>query len=637
METTASSPPQAGPIEPGTTLGGRFVVERTATEDAVGRVLAARDSKTGKAIALRIIGAHVLGDPTRAKVLREECRAIAGMTHRHLVATYGVGKAPTGEHFVACEWVEGAPLSAIIAQRAAEGRHVSLRGAHAVIAQVAEALAKIHEKTSHGAVRPSVVWVDGSGRAKLGDAGVGRAVVRAAGPAALGDKEQACLAPEVKAGADPGPAADVFGVGALLYELLTGKSPADGFVPPSQVHPEATTAIDEILLTCLAPQPDERFETPAELTQVLATLVSHGSTVPPESDFGVATQAGGAVASPPSPAAASEPASQGASASAGNDAERPQVGARVSIHEPFRPSLAEAPAAPAQAAEVDLGALLSKITENDAPRWMVVKDRLDHGPFSGRELVELIAKGEVRGNHRLMNMDTGERQPVVEWPDFAEFVQQYEIKKRAEDHRSQLMASEKAETRSTVFKLGVAAAVVGVLLLGGLTFLLTREAATEEEIAEADLVDLYERGEVEITGTAGVLPEPKAGRRGSRRRGGAGGSGMSYEDAMNQAVELGDVNSGGGEQQLSPSTVASVMNKHINKFFTCVSQELRSGGQLGKVQIDLAIAGSGQVLGASARTGSASFQSCIAAKARSVRFPSFSAPRMGARYSFSVD
>ncbi|MFW5876753.1 MAG: hypothetical protein ACOCXM_08450, partial [Myxococcota bacterium] len=340
---------------------------------------------------------------------------------------------------------------------------------------------------------------------------------------------------------------------------------------------------------------------------------------------------------PAAPAPAAPAPAAPAPAAATPDAERPQVGARVSIHEPFRPSLADAPEAPSQAAEVDLSDLLAKITENDAPRWMVVKDRLDHGPFSGRELVKLILEGEVLGEHGLLNMDTGERKKVEQWPDFLEFVQQYRIKKRAEDHKQQLAASEKAETRSNVFKIGVAAAIVGVLLLGGLTFLLTRGATEEEEVAEADLADLYDQGDVKVEGSAGVLQPGRGGGRRAKGGGGSGGSGTSYEEAMNQAVEMGDINSAGGQKQLSSGTVASVMDKHINKFFGCVSQELRKGEKLGKVQIDLAIEGSGKVLGASAQPGSSEFQSCIAAKARAVKFPSFSAPRMGARYSFSVE
>ena len=85
------------------------------------------------------------------------------------------------------------------------------------------------------------------------------------------------------------------------------------------------------------------------------------------------------------------------------------------------------------------------------------------------------------------------------------------------------------------------------------------------------------------------------------------------------------------------SDIQGVMDRRLNSLFGCVSQELRSGGRLGSVQIDLAILGSGQVAGASVSSGSASFKRCIVGKVRQISFPSFPAPRMGARYSFDVN
>jgi hypothetical protein len=105
---------------------------------------------------------------------------------------------------------------------------------------------------------------------------------------------------------------------------------------------------------------------------------------------------------------------------------------------------------------------------------------------------------------------------------------------------------------------------------------------------------------------------------------------------MNQAMEL-NMGKAGGERQLTSSDVAGVMNRELNRMFGCVGEELRHGGKLGKVVIDLAILGSGRVSGASVNSGSASFQRCIANKLKDVHFPDFPAPRMGARYSFSVD
>ena len=105
---------------------------------------------------------------------------------------------------------------------------------------------------------------------------------------------------------------------------------------------------------------------------------------------------------------------------------------------------------------------------------------------------------------------------------------------------------------------------------------------------------------------------------------------------MNRAVEM-DMGKAGGERQLTSADVAGVMNHKLNSLFGCVGQELRGGGRLSMVRIDLAIAGSGTVMGASVNAGSPAFQRCIAGKVRSIKFPSFPAPRMGARYSFSVD
>ena len=110
-----------------------------------------------------------------------------------------------------------------------------------------------------------------------------------------------------------------------------------------------------------------------------------------------------------------------------------------------------------------------------------------------------------------------------------------------------------------------------------------------------------------------------------------------HEAFMRQAMELGDVSKGGGERQLRTSDIQAVMDRKLNSLFGCVSQELRAGRRLGNVQIDLAIMGSGRVAGASVSSGSGEFKRCIVGKVRQVSFPSFPAPRMGARYSFSVN
>ncbi len=658
--------PGGGHTAPGAVVGGRFEIERAVSEDALGAVLAAKDTKTGKAIALRMLPASLIAGAAASEGLRAGVRTAAALPHKNLVAAFGAGQDPHAGWYVASEWAEGPLLTQIVDFRRASGLGgTSVRGAIEVAMQVCAALTAAHVKTVHGGVRPSVLWVAKNGRVKLGDLGVTRSLLKTSGAKAFGEAEQAWLAPEVKADAAPDARSDVFGVGALLYAMLTGRSPSEEFIAPSKAHPDGTAAIDQLLLKCLASDPAQRFATTEEVRAALAPLAAeappaanddffHTEAETHEFDIDVgsihphATAAAAAVPAFPKP-----PAAPRAPSMPGVPDGRPKVGQRVAASEQFRVSMpgavapmpaqaqaqANAPTAPASAL-VDLGSLLAKITENDAPRWMVVKDNLDHGPFSGRELVQSILRGEVLDTHGLLNMDTGERRKVREFPEFVEFLEQYKLRKVEAEEKVALNRSETVQKAGNAAKLLIALGVLAVVGLGVGIFVATRQHQTSEHVADSNLADLYERGQINITGTAGILPPPPrgAGRRGGGHGGGGGAGGMSYEDAMNQAVNLGDVSGGGGgERQLTPQDVAGVMNRNINSLFSCVSAELRSGGSLSNVQIDLAIAGSGQVLGASSRQGSASFQACIGSRARSIHFPTFPAPRMGARYSFSVD
>jgi hypothetical protein len=301
------------------------------------------------------------------------------------------------------------------------------------------------------------------------------------------------------------------------------------------------------------------------------------------------------------------------------------------------------PAAPPVAVAVDFGDLMAKLTENDAPRWMVNKGGMDHGPFAARELIKHIVEGELADNSTLFNMDTGERKPPIEWPELAPFVEQYKLRQEEKAHAAALAKSTSIERRGNVAKVLIVAGAVGVALMIGGGYLMSRQAAEKREAsANIDLAEMFESGSVKIKGTAGILQHvARSGggkRSGTSSGGGANPGGFSsYEDAMNQAVELGDATKGGGERQLTSADVQGVMDKKLNSLFSCVSEELRRGGKLGTVRIDLAIVGSGNVAGASINTGSGAFKGCIAGKVRSIKFPSFPAPRMGARYAFDVN
>lgn len=671
--TAARIAPSSSGLEPGTVIGGRFEVDRNVGDDAIGTIVAARDQKTQRPVALRVLDARLLAQPDAIETLRAEIKAVSAITHRNIVTTFGMGVEKSGVRFVACEWLEGQPLTIVVARKNAEGEKLSLRGAYNVVAHVANALAAAHEADlCHGALRPAVVWISKAGRVKVAEFGIARAILGSAGAAALGPTEQPFLAPEVRGGRDPDIRTDVFGIGGLLYTMLTGRSAGEDFIPPSAAHPEAGPDIDAIVLKCLAADPFARFASPEEVRAALSPHCAGGesdaetgklgidididvdmavSEIPPASKAASVGMPSNlrAPAAPvmhavpaQKPATAQKPAAPKPAApipklAPSTQAKAPQIGARVSIHEEFRASIPQ-PEAVIRPSEVDLGKLVHQITENDAARWMVEKDRLDHGPFAGRELINMIASGEVLGDHSLLNMDTGMRKPVCEYPEFVEFVEQYRLKKAALDEKSAIASAAKVEKASNTAKFMVASGVIAsILLLVGVYFL-TRESEQTRTVADADLADLYERGDVQIEGSAGILPDPprgSGGRRSGARRAG-GGAGTSYEDAMNQVVEIGDATRSGGEGRLSPAQVVGAMNSRINTLFSCVSEELRGGRTLGRVRVDLAIAGTGQVLGSSVRAGSPEFQRCVQQRVAAVRFPSFGAPRMGASYTFDA-
>ena len=110
---------------------------------------------------------------------------------------------------------------------------------------------------------------------------------------------------------------------------------------------------------------------------------------------------------------------------------------------------------------------------------------------------------------------------------------------------------------------------------------------------------------------------------------------ISYDEAMQRPVEVGDATDACPERQLTDSQVVEEMDRHLDEMFErCVVSEYQRGGRLDTVTIDIAILGDGSVQGATVSPGSPRFQSCIVGVVEDVKFPEFSAPRMGARYQF---
>ncbi|MBI2895422.1 MAG: serine/threonine protein kinase [Deltaproteobacteria bacterium] len=684
-------------LAPGTLVGGRFEIQSAWGQATVGEAHRAVDRKTGKGLAIRTLPTESFKAGPELDELRANVKLAATLTHKNIVATLGMGIEPSGLVFVATELVEGRTLREVLADRKASGSTFAVRAAYNVVAHVCNAVGYAHAKLVHGAVCPTSIVVSRAGRVKLGDFGVLGALRPAERQRLLqASGQSAYLAPEALASPGPsGPGADLYAVGVLLFELLAGRPPASpsermgSLLAASGVGPE----LDAVLARAMAPTPAQRFGTAAELKAVLHDIAERavsaagsagqeagidiefdieptgehrtpppraagGFTAPPE--HGIAGERGASGAEPlPAPPSAGQPpaplppsapggervpltpaapaVAPGPTATAdGPVPAPPRVGARVRVDEEFRPSAAPAPASAERASVVDLGALLSDLSSQDAERWMVQKDKLDHGPFNARELMQQIMRGEVLEEHVLVNMDTGERKKLREWHEFKAFAEEYKVRKAKQDAQEALARVVTSEKRGLAFKLMIIAIVLAVIGAGVGIFFVTRETGGSGTHTPDELADLFAAGQIAVTGTAGILPAPPRTYRrpgGPRPAGvpGAGGGALSYEDAMNQAVDLGDVERGGGEQTLSAAQVAGTMNGNIRRFARCIGID----PSVRSVSMSLAIAGSGQIVGASVNQGSPAFRQCVASAARSIRMSPFSAPRMGASYNFS--
>ena len=610
-EGIASTRPEPSGLHPGAVVGGRFEVIDQIDEDPQAVVWSAKDQQTKRAILVRVIRPELVSSET-APDFREACRTAATLSHRNIARVFGVGRTPKGEHFIAGEWIDGTRLSDFIQER--NGDPISLRGIYNVVAHLCSALSYAHEKGPHGTLRPSIVWVTRGGRVKVHDFGVGQVLLGAAGSDAFKSTDHACLAPEVKRGEPATPQTDVFGIGAILYELLTTRSPGSDFVAPSHVRDDIPAAMDGILFQCLAPDPKDRFDSPEAVRNALLPFVTEANSLPPPADVGVGVDIDlGSVLPPP-------------------DLEIPMFS--------LVPLAPQQPLAPPPAPKRGLMSMINQLSADTKQRWMVAQDKMDHGPFNARELIERLNVGGFSGDDLTFNADTGERKALREWPEFRDFILQREHQDTTAAEQAARVNAHRSEKRSSAMKWLIAASLIGLVVISVGGFLLSRSSDIREA-ASTELGDLFKLGKI-TTGEAGLLPDPPAKRR---KRGSSAappakrnGGFFSYNEAMSQAMEIGDASQGGGEGRLTGSQVASVMNRNLNRFYgKCVIPEVKSGGKPGNVKVDLAIAGNGSVMGTTVHGGSAGFQGCMGQQIKSVHFPTFGAPRMGARYSFTVN
>lgn len=288
-------------LEPETRLGP-YVVESPLGAGGMGNVYRARDTRLDRTVALKILAPHVAADPALRDRLHHEARAISRLNHPHICALYDVGDAELAPgqsvHFLVLELIEGESLADLIARGP-----LPFDRALAYAVQIADAVSAAHRAgVVHGDLKPANIMISPAG-VKLLDFGVARAV---AAPGASGWTDgttgtQALaagavvgtlhyLSPEQLEGREPDVRTDVHACGAVVYEMLTGRRTFDGdsaaaviaaivrHIPPpvSSVVPGAPSALDHVVATCLAKNPDERWQHAGDLMRELKWIAAGG-------------------------------------------------------------------------------------------------------------------------------------------------------------------------------------------------------------------------------------------------------------------------------------------------------------------------------------------------------------------------
>jgi serine/threonine protein kinase len=264
---------------------GRFKVIDELGRGAMGVVYRAQDSALGRTVAIKTIaltGSAAERDVHEARFL-QEARAAGSIGHPSIITIYDVGREGDTA-FIAMELLEGRDLRDMI-------HDVSLMPSRsvAIAAAVAEGLAFAHERgVVHRDIKPGNIMILPDGRVKIMDFGIARLhepSVKTQTGVLLGSPQY--MAPEQIVGQAFDHRADIFSLGLVLYEMLTGAKPFQGedipelmfkvanmpATPPSHIAPDLPPVIDYIVARALKKRPDERYASAAEMAKDLRDAV----------------------------------------------------------------------------------------------------------------------------------------------------------------------------------------------------------------------------------------------------------------------------------------------------------------------------------------------------------------------------
>jgi len=272
---------------------GRYRVVRKLGTGGMANVYLAEDQELGRSVAIKMLDERHSQDEQFVERFRREAKNAAGLSHPNIVSIYDRGQAE-GTYYIAMEYLEGRTLKELLIARGPTPLAVAIDYAR----QILSALGFAHRHgIVHRDIKPHNVVVAPDGRLKVTDFGIARSGTSQMTETGSIIGTAQYLSPEQAKGAPVTPASDIYSVGIVLYEMLTGLVPFTGDtpleiamkhlsttpLPPSEARPDVPHELDSIVLRALAKNPEDRYQSADEMDADLARA-SLGQAVAPETE-----------------------------------------------------------------------------------------------------------------------------------------------------------------------------------------------------------------------------------------------------------------------------------------------------------------------------------------------------------------
>ncbi|MCK0154914.1 bifunctional serine/threonine-protein kinase/formylglycine-generating enzyme family protein [Alcanivorax sp. S6407] len=256
-------------LQPGQILANRYEIKELIGQGGMGAVYRAHDKNTDREIALKLLLPSLLKNDSARERFLSEAKISQQLSHPNIVNVFDV-QSEGDLFFLTMELLEGQDLRQWLENLNAVNQPTPVDEVKRIASELCDALSYAHEFTVHRDIKPENIWLDEKGRVKLMDFGIARvqsASQRTQTGAAMGTAYY--MAPEQLQGRELDARADIYAVGVMLYEMLTGQIPAGRFESAITLRKEIGKGLNNTIDKALAVNPDQRFANAGEMKAAL--------------------------------------------------------------------------------------------------------------------------------------------------------------------------------------------------------------------------------------------------------------------------------------------------------------------------------------------------------------------------------